>query len=845
MVILLELIFQGFFEWVYSLILECWNFFFSSLLDIMTLDFAYIKTHVPVVEDIMQVFLAVGWALLLGNLVFQAIRSMVSGLGFEGEDPKMLFARTFVFSFLLLASPQICEIGLDLTSRIMALLEIPDVIDVHLVDSGVFGTLSAAWLLVIIFDIIIMFKVLKLLLEVAERYVILAVLAITAPLAFSMGGSKSTSEIFTGWCRMFGSMCLLMVTNVMFFKMLLSVVSTIPSGLDVFPWMVLIVTIVKVAKKADEIITRIGLNPAITGDRGKDFGSVLAYTMLRSAASKVVQTVGAAATGGVSAAAGAVAGGIGAAAGAAGVAGSAGAAGASGTAGAAFRSNTQREATRQSSTTQEQKTESVSSGGVGDNTKGTATQTPRRDGPSRQSSVPSGVRRAASYVSGGEGKGDSVSSGSKAARGFDGGVGRGGPARGAGQRGGEFGGGVGRDGLKHSGRVGSARLRPVDVHADDFDDGSRVDTRGDPIRRPPAGAPAGGAGRSRLASTAGASPSAEVSKNRAASAKRVEATIKGASAQEHQQSDSRSTRREKAAKPPAGMATVRSGRKHVPGPAGTGDGFSTQTTSVRKQNGSNTARQEQRLSSSVESTVKKAGGPTARPGPAGTGDGSGGGTGPRSKRRGPTPARQETSSQTGTPAKGGGLITPPGPAGSGGGSYSESARRTRDRSPSPARQGLSGDSTAKGTVQKRGAPSIHPGPAGIGGGPSSQTPAAKERSPSPIRQEQGKGSTPSEGVLKGGGPVARPDGRPAASPAGTGGSSTTQTDVKSKRRASSSAWQEKGKAPTPPGPSVKGGGPAVRPGPAGTVKEQTDQTRTTKAPPGSTETGGPEHGKPR
>lgn len=145
---------------------------------------------------------------------------------------------------------------------------------------------TAAWLLVIIFDIIIMFKVLKLLLEVAERYVILAVLSITAPLAFSMGGSKSTSEIFTGWCRMFGSMCLLMVTNVMFFKMLLSVVSTVPSGLDVFPWMVLIITIVKVAKKADEIITRIGLNPAITGDRGKGFGRVLAYTMLRSATSK-------------------------------------------------------------------------------------------------------------------------------------------------------------------------------------------------------------------------------------------------------------------------------------------------------------------------------------------------------------------------------------------------------------------------------------------------------------------------------------------------------------------------------------------------------------------------------
>ncbi len=98
------------------------------------------------------------------------------------------------------------------------MLQIPNAVNVQLVDESVFGSLTAAWLLVIIFGVIIMFKVFKLLLEIAERYVILAMLTITAPLAFAMGGSKSTSEIFTGWCRMFGSMCLLMVTNVIFFK---------------------------------------------------------------------------------------------------------------------------------------------------------------------------------------------------------------------------------------------------------------------------------------------------------------------------------------------------------------------------------------------------------------------------------------------------------------------------------------------------------------------------------------------------------------------------------------------------------------------------------------------------
>lgn len=290
---MLELIFQGFAEWAYELVLECWEYFSTALLDIMSMDYAYMKSHVPVMDEIIQVLMAVGWALLIGNLVFQALKSMMSGLGFEGEDPKLLFTRSFVFSFLLLASPQICEIGLSITARIIDLLQVPTAVHVTLVDKSVFGTLTASWLLAILFGIIIIFKTLRLLLEIAERYVILAVLTMTAPLAFAMGGSKSTADIFSGWCRMYGSMCLLMVTNVIFFKMLLSVLSTVPSGLDVFLWIVLILTLVKVVRKADAIITRIGLNPAITGDSlGRPLPGALTYMVVRSAASHITKSVG-------------------------------------------------------------------------------------------------------------------------------------------------------------------------------------------------------------------------------------------------------------------------------------------------------------------------------------------------------------------------------------------------------------------------------------------------------------------------------------------------------------------------------------------------------------------------
>lgn len=290
---MLELLFQGFIEWIYGLILECWEYFASVLFDLMSLDFAYLREHIPIIDTIRQIMLGVGWALLIGNLVFQATRGMAAGLGFDAEDPKLLFTRTFAFSFLLVASPQICELGLNMTSTVIELLQMPDAVDITFADEASFAGMSGAWLLVVICGIIVMFQTFKLIMEMAERYFILAVLTITSPLAFGMGGSRNTSDIFTGWCRMFGSMCLLMATNVMFVKMLLSVLSYYPSGLDVLPWMVLVVTIVKVAKKADSILARIGLNPAMTGDPlGRGFPGAMTMMVVRSLVSNAAHTIG-------------------------------------------------------------------------------------------------------------------------------------------------------------------------------------------------------------------------------------------------------------------------------------------------------------------------------------------------------------------------------------------------------------------------------------------------------------------------------------------------------------------------------------------------------------------------
>ena len=135
---MLEILLQGLAIWLYTLLLGIVEFIGDSLLRVFDMDMAYFEANVPVTREIMGAVIAAGWALLIGNLVFQAMKSMMSGIGFEGEDPKILFCRTFVFSFLLLASRQITEIGLGITRNVNSLLSMPTAVRLGLPPLDIF-----------------------------------------------------------------------------------------------------------------------------------------------------------------------------------------------------------------------------------------------------------------------------------------------------------------------------------------------------------------------------------------------------------------------------------------------------------------------------------------------------------------------------------------------------------------------------------------------------------------------------------------------------------------------------------------------------------------------------------
>lgn len=284
-----EGILQGLFQWIYGLFLDLLSYCANALLGIMSTDLTFWETSVPVVGSLYHIFISVGWGLLIGNCAFQSLKAMFAGLGFETESPAVLLFRTGIFGTLLIFSRNICNIGLSIGKNIMNLIGVPTSVNITTPEESMFESTGAGWLLVIIIGFILGFQLIKLFFEIAERYVVVAVLTLLCPMGLAMGGSKSTKDICTGFIRTYASMIVMMVMNVLFLKLILSALATMPSDTLILPWCLLVVGIAKTARKADNLISKIGLSPAITGDplghgRGSMMAMLAARTIINSAA---------------------------------------------------------------------------------------------------------------------------------------------------------------------------------------------------------------------------------------------------------------------------------------------------------------------------------------------------------------------------------------------------------------------------------------------------------------------------------------------------------------------------------------------------------------------------------
>jgi len=159
--------------------------------------------------------------------------STASNVVYQFKSIYYLFFLTNVLKIDVLVAGMILTIGGTPYNWIMdselPALSFADFNSVMLVIIGVCAN-GAVALITLILVIILAWNYLKLLLEAAERYVLLGVLVYTAPVAFSMGASQTTSNIWKSWCRMLGGQIFLLLMNAWCLRLFTSMVGSFISN---------------------------------------------------------------------------------------------------------------------------------------------------------------------------------------------------------------------------------------------------------------------------------------------------------------------------------------------------------------------------------------------------------------------------------------------------------------------------------------------------------------------------------------------------------------------------------------------------------------------------------------
>ena len=281
---MLDWIFEGIVTWVSSIASELMDAVSRVFLDALGTDMDAMEGYFPFVTKAFEVMQYMAWAVLFLITVWQLFR-VFGGPITEAENPWQLLLRSALFALLVGAARPIFTMALDIArAPYIALMEVSMEAEdftfagiEEALKNGLTTIVSTVTvvgpILILILLIALGWNYFKLLLECVERYIVVGVLCYTSPLAYAMGGSKATNQVFKSWCRMVGSQLLLLVLNVWFLRAFDSSVGQFignggalaSGGGSVFLWLFCALAFLKTAQKFDSYLAAMGLNVAQTG----------------------------------------------------------------------------------------------------------------------------------------------------------------------------------------------------------------------------------------------------------------------------------------------------------------------------------------------------------------------------------------------------------------------------------------------------------------------------------------------------------------------------------------------------------------------------------------------------
>ncbi len=230
-------ILDGIVEWIASQVMAGLDLINTSVLGALGCNMSTFLRYFPAAGTMYNIFVALSMGLILLNWIWQLFKNYGLAVGIEAEDPVKLSIRSILFLLLAYFSDGIVETILKIggtpyywiLSSSLPPLDFASFSSVMITILGVCAN-GAVAIIALVLVVILAWNYIKLLFEAAERYVLLGVLVYTAPVAFAMGASQTTSNIFKSWCRMFGGQVFLLIMNAWCLRLFTSMVGAFLSN---------------------------------------------------------------------------------------------------------------------------------------------------------------------------------------------------------------------------------------------------------------------------------------------------------------------------------------------------------------------------------------------------------------------------------------------------------------------------------------------------------------------------------------------------------------------------------------------------------------------------------------
>lgn len=256
----------------------------NTFTDALSLDTSRHAELFPFTETATTLFKTIGLGLVLLIAAFQLAKFFFGPLSAVKESPVHILLRSAIAAGLVQSGDKILDVVIEMakgpySAMIGAVQGMPvltrtvpnfagivtDAVAVLAGDAPIaMGVILLGGLILIIS---LAFDLVKLMVEICERYLMVDVLFYTSPLTFSTIASGQTSAIFQRWLSMFFGQCIVMTLSVWSFGIALSGISTLgtKNGGGFIFQMILIIAACRLGLRMDSYMQQIGVNTATTG----------------------------------------------------------------------------------------------------------------------------------------------------------------------------------------------------------------------------------------------------------------------------------------------------------------------------------------------------------------------------------------------------------------------------------------------------------------------------------------------------------------------------------------------------------------------------------------------------